>query len=70
MAAADRTLDYFGVRALAGRQTDDEMFDRLIPADVDMDHLPSQEAVAQRVREREAQKLQCATCPDHPQCHD
>lgn len=70
MAATDRTLDYCGVRALVGRELADEMFDRRIPSDVDMDHLPSQEAVAQRVREREAQEHACAACPDLNHCHD
>lgn len=70
MGSASRTLDYCGVRALAGRQIADEMFDRLIPSDVDMDHLPSQEAVAQRVREREAQERRCAACVDRHHCHD
>lgn len=67
---AGRPLDYCGVRALAGRQIADEMLDRLIPGDVDMDHEPSLEAVVQRVRERMAQDNTCATCPDQQHCCD
>lgn len=63
-----RALDYCGVSSLSSRASADEMFDRIIPPDVDMDHEPSLEAVAQRVCERLAQDEKCESCRDNCPC--
>lgn len=63
-----RQLDYCACRALVGKSGADALFERVIPGDIDMDHVGDQVKVDSIVRDCEEQERKCAVCHDRDRC--